>query len=873
MVFEAIAGKAFDPISEYVKKIYKKSNLKERITDIKERYKRDVLGRLLKREEFDFGALCSYVDDNLFGSISGVFLSPHKSVRDNLRADVYRAAYSHARADTRRKQSQVDIFMKKVLKAVGNTLCGHQDQSTWLPYNTVVDEVFKKIDAWENDIKALIASQSEQMLQQHNSLLESIEYQHSFAKVANDMQLPPPVTSLFHFRNSKIGFYGREDETDYLDSFLDSESSVLFTAVTGPAGSGKSKFLYEYIKSLSDNPSWKALFIPQAGQLEAITALTEWRYPKNLLIAIDYAGEYATSIGQWLTSLKAGACPPKMRIILIEREGFRKSQGNPLVQDGEQTTPLWYEQLLSVHSNDDIKSMRYTTDSQTMFLELKALRDDDIKHILCDYAGANNKALPEKTQTEILEYCRNIEKLGEAGTNPRPLIALFVVDAWLHSEDYHKWNLQELLARIIERYSDHWKRVLCQNDSEVSSSLQKLLLYATATEGWTVSEELPSYLQDDLKTVQKFCGTAPKMHELFRNINEKITYDGVLSPLEPDLIGEFFVLNYLKGAFDRQEMVEAFCFDRNYLKFLFRCIVDYSEICELSMLFNNGLKGLLGKDLIVERPINYCLLLALIINRQSTAQAILTANKLTALMEIIQYADDENIALAYANSIAAFSEKQLPKDSSFAVDAIRVLAENPLYAHNQEIVLAYASCLLNRLLKEPHCQATVTVDKLRALAQDPRYAHNADIVVLYAIGLLQLCILQPTQEIDDTVGKLRALVQDPRYPHNEAIASAYVSSLSILSSFQPPQEAADSADKLRLIAQDPRYAHNERIAFEYANCLFMLSLFQPPEMAAAAAEKLRELDPKIISLLHNDLPTDSQKFLEQLISNTTGRDD
>ncbi|MCI8365444.1 MAG: hypothetical protein HFG34_10940 [Eubacterium sp.] len=65
--------------------------------------------------------------------------------------------------------------------------------------------------------------------------------------------------------------------------FLDRGDPVFFTAVNGPAGAGKSKFLYEYVKGLSANPNWKCLFIQNRKALEIFAGLCEWKYPVNLL--------------------------------------------------------------------------------------------------------------------------------------------------------------------------------------------------------------------------------------------------------------------------------------------------------------------------------------------------------------------------------------------------------------------------------------------------------------------------------------------------------------------------------------------------------------------------------------------------------------
>lgn len=80
---------------------------------------------------------------------------------------------------------------------------------------------------------------------------------------------------------------------------------------------------------------------------------------------------------------------------------------------------MWYEQLLAVHSNDDIRSMLYTTDKDTAFLELPALPDAALRQIIGDFAKAKQKVLSVEDQEQILEYCKKIEKNMQMWINMR----------------------------------------------------------------------------------------------------------------------------------------------------------------------------------------------------------------------------------------------------------------------------------------------------------------------------------------------------------------------------------------------------------------------------------------------------------------------
>lgn len=723
---------------KFIKKKYKTTEFLYNIRELEEEYKLNVFEHLSRQEEFDWTGLIEYIDENLLGRIATAFLSPHKDLREAVRKQAYIRAYCSAKAGTVASQRQVDRLMDKILIQTRDFLCGQQNPSDWLPFNQVTDQICVRLDTWEHNVKEMIEDQTQTFVGQYEKILASLEYLNSFARVVDQIRLPQPIDSLFNYRDPKIGFYGREKETAYLDGFLDREEPVLFTAVNGPAGAGKSKFLYEYVKGLSANPNWKCLFLQNRKVLEKFTGLCEWKYPTNLLVVIDYAGDYASLIGEWLVSLKTGECPPKMRIVLLEREGVGKNRGANGIQEKIVINPMWYEQLLSVHSNDDIRSMLYTADKDTAFLELPVLSDEALKQIIGDFAKAEQKVLSEEDQEQILEYCKRIEKNQQGACRPRPLILLFIVDAWDPQDKHHRWDIQELLLKIIRRYKNHWETVLCQRNKNVYRAVERLLVYATATGGWRINDPLPGYLQKDLTVVKEFYTERDKLDQLFRSVNEKFEWDGILSPLEPDLIGELFVLEYLQNAFETEKMIEAFHTSKKYLLFLFRSIQDYADVDKYADLFSDGLKVLLKESLVREMPEFYAGLLVNLTAMQKEEYAKITLEHLEELALNSQYTGNEEIALAYAKGLFNFALKQDIGETETTVEKLEELAGDRRYAGNEEIVLMYAKGLVNLAAKQEAGEAETTVEKLGDLAGDSRYAGNGEIVLEYAEGLVNL---------------------------------------------------------------------------------------------------------------------------------------
>ena len=686
MIGSILTKVALEPIYNAIEQKYKQTSLKEQVADLKTRYHKETYEKLLKNQKYDnWPSLSDFVDNNLFKGISATFLFSDKSIREEQRQQVYKLAYNHARADTEAKRREVDFFLKRLFGVAKNFYHPEHRGAEGLPFNQVVDQVHTMVESlgddletfvklWGDDLKVLMERQTDQILSKLESLHNSQEYQNSFAKVVDGILLPPPINSIFHFRNSAIGFYGREEQISFLDGFLDRSESLLFTAVTGPAGVGKSKFLYEYIKRISDNPHWKAVFV-HMNTLNHIMERTDWEYDGNLLVVIDYAGKDAREIGKWIIALRTGKRPHKMRIVLLEREGLK----------GERK-PFWYERLIGVNSRDDIVTVQYAPNG--MFLELPELSDSAFEGIVKDFAMSKNKDLLADDIKSIIKYCKGLEKTNQA----RPLILLFVTDARLRDDDYHEWDPEELFSRIIERYRERWKDTICEGHEETFRALEKLYVYVTATGGWSRASKLPTYIQPALSTMENFFNTPDSLQEVFVSLNEKNEWDDILAPLEPDLIGEFFVLEFLRNMHDINDMVETLGEHGMYLVFLFRAIEDYANADRFSDLFNNGAKKLISNSIITAYP-GACSVL--FFNLSCSQDAV------EAMQTIAQ---------------------------------LRELAYDPRYAENQEIVLRYAKGLFNLSCDQDAVEAVHTVAQLRELAYDPRYAENQEIVQVYILA-------------------------------------------------------------------------------------------------------------------------------------------
>jgi chromosome segregation ATPase len=112
---------------------------------------------------------------------------------------------------------------------------------------TLLDAVKEHLLDGQTDISLVLAALEESQNRLMACMKQTVEYKDSFAEMIDDMSPRAPNKMDFHYLNPLIGFYGRSEESKQINAFLKDERPLCFSVITGPAGAGKSKFVYHYI--------------------------------------------------------------------------------------------------------------------------------------------------------------------------------------------------------------------------------------------------------------------------------------------------------------------------------------------------------------------------------------------------------------------------------------------------------------------------------------------------------------------------------------------------------------------------------------------------------------------------------------------------
>ena len=420
---------------------------------------------------------------------------------------------------------------------------------------------------------------------------------YSFQAFIDSINEKKESSNSFHYLNPDIEFRGRVTEYNALKRFLDEKSSFLFWAITGPGGIGKSKLVYSLMKEYHDDSNWKMVFLSN-DYLERILEISEYRYYRNLLIVIDYAGSKAKIIGEWIQRIISGKLgnTPKLRILLLERLGFNVLK-NPNSRTEERVVPEWFAKIITpisegtIVDKSEILKYKYSDPRYSDFLTLGNLRLSDYYDMMDDLVKSMKKEmkdesidfLNDKQKKEVIKF---IDERNPNSKEINPLYVLLTTYAAAKGENYNNWSTNEgILSSVYERDFQSWKKNFPEND--LRNSLINLLAYTTSVKRWVYGEKLPDFLKWDEKVIANYRRNSP--NDPISNWNALLTgqqsnsENVLLSPLEPDIIGEYYVLRYFVREFkisyeSKYEWCALFCANlEQCVGFFERCILDFGN--------------------------------------------------------------------------------------------------------------------------------------------------------------------------------------------------------------------------------------------------------------------------------------------------------
>ncbi|MCH7753086.1 MAG: hypothetical protein IH898_13160, partial [Planctomycetes bacterium] len=438
-----------------------------------------------------------------------------------------------------------------------------------------MDQVTQRVDALASDsLFVKFPALLQETRDAGRKALSLIERVH-----APRITLPTPdksdSASRFVYRNERIRVVGRDEELRELTDWLEDKRPFSWDLWTGPAGAGKSRLALQLCRRFES--TWNVGFYD--WQYHSQVRWDIWTPNRDTLMVFDYVAEHATEIGQIVRSLADRNWPGgrRVRALLLEREILRSKAGATEMQSDPQLTPLpaWLDLFLKEGRQAGAK-FRLSHAHKNLDRPERPIEGVSIAalgEILQEDADLEDHPLEEA------ELVRRLALIVTIDPRRRPLFAAMTAEVLREGGDVAPWSVDSLVQHVLQRERDRWNKALTSSGLESNSQQAPWLRLACLSTicGSLQSERLDAALADPLASKSGLpSATAWVDGTVYRLLVSGGGSRDALK-LEPDILGEAFVLWQLDGDSMIVDSLIALAWKRGVGDFIGRAAHNFPE--------------------------------------------------------------------------------------------------------------------------------------------------------------------------------------------------------------------------------------------------------------------------------------------------------
>lgn len=595
----------------------------------------------------------------------------------------------------------------------------------------------------------------------------------------------PTKPYAYHERMSE--FVGRDSEIVQLEEFVTSTSDAFrWWAITGPGGSGKSRLALELVERIRGCSGWDSRLL-KPSDYQDLDATFDSLTGKMLVVA-DYVQSHARELGRFMQRAFDRSHTQPLRLLLVERE---EEDTQSIDHLGKSPSTMSWQELLfeDIHSKDGVRACCWRSD----YLLLQPLAENELEDIILSFASnlvekrMSSHTLPSADDCHML-----IGRLKSVDVGlHRPLYALFLTGAWMAGEDPSHWDREQVLDYIVERerclLDERMRQVT--SDARTNRRLLSACLYlwrlATAIQGIDV-RKAEGLCPEQWNIVGKAADAANALDEedLLQRLG--MLKDGRLLPMEPDLMGEYFVYRWLCGEAkpgQREEFLQKVMDDTEVsLPFFDRMLADYEH------LINNDSNQW---DRILPMPHN-------LIERQPSTGS-----------NTVWYVSYLFIASAYCKNNDGC--KRLYSCIEFLLSS---------FTDNQAVASILASALANLSAQTDCFGAEKSIAQIESL--NKRFNGDYDIAKTLARALANAARVQDSAGAEESVARLAELHE--AHSDDPAFAKALAYGLANCARTQDAAGAAECFNRLDVLTV--QFSSSQEIACARIRCRIVIKVMR-----------------------------------------------
>lgn len=600
----------------------------------------------------------------------------------------------------------------------------------------------------------------------------------------------------FYYTTMASGFFGREKEMEELRHFAyedfkdgaNEQCDIRWLTIIGSGGQGKSRLSLELENELIKK-RWQVIRLveSQYNSLHEVTIQLE-RNAQNLIIA-DNGRSHAKELGVWMDTLEQQlrSAVKKVRILILDRKEDM-NLANDIAHYGG-------------------SNMRWEKDT----IQLNPITDEEtIKKIMKTYAKYKGKEITPKHLNMLYDTLKRIDE-----DEMRPLYAILVTDALCNGKNPENWDRENVLSTVLNDEEKNIERKMKGNINDTKETLENcinpLRLISTFSGGLSLESIRKQYKEQWEEFSSEFPLCKNKLDRLEKRLQEMgLVVNGVFEALQPDLLGEFFVLQHMKEAAPLL-FSSGWEDDVGKLAFLIQLFIDYPQEIDTEYIY-----CVYFQNANPQTSSGAAWFTHLLGNVMNHINGFFTQSVFYKLEEIAEkYKSTPEVAVNYARGLFNYIALGMDVEGiPNCVEQLRILADSEQYHGNQDIVMYYVCGLINLSYLSEKEDIESIVEKLRIISEDVLYKDIPEIVLRYAKGLVNLSRHQTLEEMTDTLDKLYMLMK--KFRGNSDFVIMYASCVGNLSHRQSGDCKMKTIKKIKNLIEIVPEENRQAIALDYA---------------------------------------------------------
>lgn len=405
---------------------------------------------------------------------------------------------------------------------------------------------------------------------QQNITYEDQGLQDYLTRLLDSRQPANNIISSFSYDTCLVEFIGREEQIEQLNRFIDDKRKILWWAITGLPGSGKTRLAYEFMQQCAKADDWIAKFLPWPIFVRDFFErnMTINDVDKNILVTIDYMYAYEEQIATWIEWLVAHfEQNQKLRILIIERE---------YTHSIKMADSVWEEFLKNGFSEpSNIYRLKFAADN--LNLNKEPLTNQNAVDIINSYCKSRGKKLNEGFINQIITLATktNDNKIS-------PLLLMFFSEFFLehHKNGYYENIYDVTLGKMVDRELEVIYQTVNAKKPLDKNIVKSFMVVATIISNLNIRDEvliISDAFNIEKKKLEEYVEkfSATPLVSIANDFNE------VIKGIQPDLIGEYFIYDYFKNISHENARnilnIINTSHKRELLSFLSRFLADNGE--------------------------------------------------------------------------------------------------------------------------------------------------------------------------------------------------------------------------------------------------------------------------------------------------------